>query len=396
MPPNELASHLTEAGLEVDSIEPYGEDTILELSITANRGDCLSILGLAREVALITGQKLKIYPAPAKYNHNETADGVDVTIEDQKACPRYLARLIRGAAIGPSPDWLRDRLEAAGLRSLNNIVDATNYVLWELGQPLHAFDFDRISGGKIVVRRAKAGERLAVLDGGAKALEPQMLVIADAHKPVALAGVIGGEETGVNPATQNVLLECAYFEPAIIRRTARKLGITTESSFRFERGVDPDGLPKALDRVTQLILELAGGEVVCTREAYPNPIQKPTVKVRFSRVNKLLGTDLSSEEITGIIRRVGVEMLAQDAEGLLVRSPSFRSDLTREADFIEEVARIYGYQRIPVTVPAGYTAHRMEDGQVALERRARRILVGCGFGEAINFSFTNSKTYSKF
>ncbi len=263
--PQELADTLTMAGLEIEVVKSISqdgvEDTILDVAITANRGDCLGMLGMAREVGLLTESTVKLPQVSLSETGPDIAESFKVTIEDPAACPRYTARLLRNVKIGPSPQWLVYRLAALGLRSINNVVDVTNYVLLEWGQPLHAFDLDRLSENSIIVRRAKSNESFTTLDGETRKLDADMLLITDSEKAVALAGVMGGENTEVAAGTQNILLECAYFNPSSIRQTSRRLGLGTDSSYRFERGVDVSALPQAIDRAAQLIQRLAGGEI---------------------------------------------------------------------------------------------------------------------------------------
>ncbi len=388
----ELADKLTMAGLEIEDALPLDDDVILDLSITPNRGDCLGMLGIAREVAQLTGSSLKLSKFELKEAASETKKCVKVKLDDSKACPRYTARVIKNVSIGPSPGWLVKRLAALGIRSVNNVVDVTNYVLLERGHPLHAFDLDRISDSTIIVRSAANKEKFTTLDGIERTLSQDMLLIADTQKAVALAGVMGGANTEVTPYTRNVLLECAYFNPSIIRRTSRRLGLSTDSSYRFERGVDPLGLPRAIDRAAWLIKELAGGDIMRGMiDEYPQPIKPATVNLRPARVNRILGTNLDPRQITGIIERLGLTIRKRQNEELKLEIPSYRSDITREIDVIEEIARIYGYQNIPQTAPKSCVANNPVNELYELENKARNILVGCGFWEAINFSFTNEK-----
>jgi phenylalanyl-tRNA synthetase beta chain len=392
--PQELADKLTMSGLEVEemqSIEQDGVgDTILDIGVTANRGDCLGMLGIAREVSQLTGAAMQL----PHIELNEVAPGIEecvkVRLEDAEWCPRYTARLVRNVEIGPSPKWLSNRLAALGIRSINNVVDVTNYVLMEWGQPLHAFEFDKLSGQGIVVRRAGEGEKLITLDGVERTLDKDMLVIADHERAVALAGVMGGANTEVTPDSGNVLLECAYFNPSTVRRTSRRLGLGTDSSFRFERGVDIAALPQAINRAAQLIQQLAGGEIIRGMiDEYPHPIIRPVIDLRFERVNRVLGTSLSAAEIVQLVKRTGLITLNRRDGGLRLMVPSYRSDITREIDVIEEVARIYGYQNIPLTTPRSCVANNPVNKLPQLEGKARDILVNCGFWEVVNFSFTN-------
>jgi phenylalanyl-tRNA synthetase beta chain len=363
-------------------------DTVLEVAITANRADCLSVLGLAREVAALLDQPLR-HPEMSVAAAAGSRLQARVTILDPVHCPRYAARLLTDLTVKPSPFWLRRRLQVAGLRAINNLVDVTNYVLLEFGQPLHAFDFQRLRGGEIVVRLPKANEtRFTTLDGAERALEAETLLICDAEGPVALAGVMGGLDSEVTASTTQVLIESAYFNPRTIRRTSKRLGLSTEASYRFERGVDPDGLIHALERATQLMCEVGGGVVAAERlDEYPTPIQHPRLNLRVSRVNQMLGTDYSSEQMLHLLRRLHLPALAVDAENLALQVPSFRGDLEREIDLIEEIARLGGYDNIPVTLPNGVVATRRPGPEVRLASMAKDLLLGLGFFEIVTYSF---------
>lgn len=365
------------------------EDHILEVAVTPNRGDCLSHWGVAREVAALTGAPLRLKVAKPREAGASIRTLTSVTVEAPDLCPRYAARVIRGVKIGPSPIWLRRRLELCGLRSVSNVVDATNYVLLEMGQPLHAFDHARLKEGRIVVRRARAGERIVTLDGVERTLHPAMLVIADAGNPVAIAGVMGGAGTEVGSPTTDLLLESALFHPVGIRRTAKTLGLSTESSYRFERGVDPGGIVRALDRVAGLILELAGGVVakgvIDLRTKGPRP---PRLLLRVERVHQVLGTPVPPREIRQILHRLQCRVRPRGAKVIEALVPSHRLDLTQEIDLIEEVARLRGFEQIPTTLPANQIPLGRATPFLEIEREVRRLLTAAGFQETINFSFT--------
>jgi phenylalanyl-tRNA synthetase beta chain len=324
-------------------------DTVLELEVTPNRPDCLSMAGVAREVGAVTGASARV-PASVPAETGEPASAsVSITIEDPALCPRYTARLIRGVRIAPSPEWLAERVAAAGARPISNVVDVTNYVMFELGQPLHAFDASTIAvkdgRAAITVRVARPGERLVTLDGQDRELTVDTLVIADPSGPVALAGVMGGAETEVTDATVDILLESACFAPASVGRTSRRLALISEASQRFERGVDPNGCVAAVDRAAQLLAEVSGGTVAPgVVDTYPNFVVPQVVPLRLSRTNALLGTGLSEDAVTGILARLGltVERSGQ-ADVLAVTVPTFRPDLTREADLIDEVGACTGW-----------------------------------------------------
>ncbi len=372
----------------------YGmADTVLELEVTPNRPDCLSMAGVAREVGAITGARASV-PASTPVESGEPASSsVSVTIEDPALCPRYTARLVRGVRIGPSPDWLAQRVAAAGARPISNVVDVTNYVMFELGQPLHAFDAATLAEAEgkraIIVRLAKAGERLTTLDGQDRALAADTLVIADPSGVVALAGVMGGGATEVSDATVDILLEAACFSPPSVGRTSRRLSLISEASGRFERGVDPNGCVAAIDRAAQLLAEVAGGTVAPgVVDAYPAPVAPAAVSLRVPRLNAVLGTDLSRGRIAEILERLGLTVEG-DADTLTVTVPTFRPDLEREVDLIEEVVRVHGMGEVPSTLPAG----RGRIGGLTLDQRRRErigaALRGAGLNEAITWSFAD-------
>ena len=359
-------------------------DVVLEVAVTPNRGDCLSVVGIAREIAALTGARLRIPAARLVEKAPASAESIRVEIRDPDACRRYVARVVRGVKIASSPLWMRSRLEALGVRAINNVVDVTNYVMLERGQPLHAFDLARLHGGVIVVRRAGGPVVVRTLDDVERTLEPDDLVIADAAQPVALAGVMGGAASSVSGETTDVLLEAAYFAPAAIRRTSRRLGLRSESSLRFERGVDLDGVAPAADRAAELLAKIARGQVATGRvDAYPNPPARLDVLVRSERANRMLGTSFPVAEIGQLLRRVSAGVKATGRGGYLCRVPSYRSDLTREADFIEEIARLGGYERIPSTQPRAALSASGDRPSRRLEIRVRELLVAQGLNEMI-------------
>src|SRR6266571_4063795 len=349
----QLAERLTMAGLEVEEIHETEGDTVLDIYVTPNRGDCLSLVGVAREVAAITGGAWRGPKIELRADGPPEPD-LSVTIEAPDLCPRYAARVIRGVKVGESPEWLQARLRAAGLRPISNVVDVTNFVTLELGQPLHAFDLATLREGRIVVRRARAGETITTIDGTEVALEPDMLVIADAERPVAIAGVMGGLETEVTSDTTNLLLESAHFSPASVRRTAKRIPLSTPASYRFERSVDPEGVVRAADRAAQLIAELSEGRVSRTLvDAYPRRIEPAVVGFRPARCDALLGCSMAREEMVEYLQRLGLAVERASEEWWKVTVPTFRADLTLEADLVEEIARLYGYQELPETLPEG-------------------------------------------
>lgn len=322
------------------------DEVVLDFEVTPNRPDCLSLLGLAREVHALTGGPLRLPPHQVTESGAPTAQSAAVAIEDPEGCPRYVARVIRGVRIGPSPLWLQHRLRALGMRPINNVVDATNLVMLELGQPLHAFDLGTLAQSRIVVRRARAGETLETLDGARRTLDEEILVIADGERPVAIAGVMGGLHSEVTEGTTDLLLESAYFNPTRIRLGRTRLGLNTEASMRFERGGDWEMPPLAADRAALLIAQLAGGQVAPQAlDVYPSPLPRAQVSLRLERLNRLLATALDQTACTRILELLGCQVEA--AQGVLqVLAPSFRPDLRREVDLIEEVGRIYGYEHI--------------------------------------------------
>ena len=368
-------------------------DHLLELSVTPNRGDCLSIIGVAREVAALTGARLHPPTPTLREGKNEVKDAVRVSVSDPDLCPRYSARLITGVRICPSPFWLRTRLERAGVRSINNVVDVTNYVMVEYGQPLHAFDFDLLEGGEIVVKRAAEGECFVTLDGVERALHKDTLMICDALRTVAIGGVMGGLNSEIRDATSRVLLESAYFSPAGIRRTSMALGLQTESSYRFERGIDPEGVLPASLRAMALIAELAGGEAAKgVIDCYQTPLPCPEIRLRLPKVSALLGMSLEQKEVKGILKRLHMKVKENGDAEWVIAPPTYRGDITREIDLIEEIGRLKGYDHIPVQVPKMWVMPFRKEPEEELEQRLKDALVGFGFYEVITFSFISPQS----
>jgi phenylalanyl-tRNA synthetase beta chain len=367
------------------------KDVRFELGLTPNRADCLSVVGVAREVAAICGKPMRLPQVTVKEEGDPIAERTSVTIEEPGMCPRYAARLIRGVRIGPSPAWLVRRLESVGQRSINNVVDVTNYVLMELGHPLHAFDFRLLRGGRIVVRRAGDNEKFTTLDSQERILNSGDLTICDADGPVALAGIMGGENSEIQPDTVDILLESAYFNPPTIRRTSKRLGIHSESSHRFERGADVDMVPIALDRAAELIRETAGG-AVCrgVLDVYPAPIAEKSLRIHTDKTQRLLGVRIDTLEIKRLLETIGFSCHLEDGapEGVVhVRVPNCRPDIEREVDLIEEVARLNGYDQIPTTMPSGRVVCHPDAPLRRIEQSLRNAIVSCGFSEVINYSF---------
>ncbi|MBC8282624.1 MAG: phenylalanine--tRNA ligase subunit beta [Nitrospinae bacterium] len=394
-PAAELGHVLTMAGLEIESHELLDEEKgdVLELNVTPNRGYCLSHLGVAREVSALMGGTFNPPDAlellEKKWGNVPVAEKISVENQEEKSCPRYAALVIENVRPGPSPKWLCDRLMAIGLRPINNIVDITNFVMMEYGQPLHAFDRDLLSGNKIIIRNAKNKEPFTSLDGSELKLEPDALVIADAEKPVALAGIMGGVNSQVSETTQNVVLESACFDSATIRKASKKYGLRSDSSYRFERGVDIDAVITAQARAACLIQELAGGEICKGRiDLYPKSRENIQLSLRVSRVNQLLGSDFKSERIGEIISRLGLKIKGgTDSEILELEIPGFRPDLTREVDVIEEIARVDGFDKVATVFPIASVRPVRITPKQKLLRKIRGLLCHTGFSETVHFSF---------
>lgn len=385
---------VTEVGVDVREVLGL-DDYLFEFEVMPNRADCLGVIGIAREVAALLGKELKIPPAEFEETEELATEKVRVEILATDLCPRYSARLLRGVKVGPSPYWLQWRLKTAGIRPINNVVDVTNYVMLETGQPLHAFDFRFIEGDQIIVRRAKEGEKIIALDGREYSLDSEVLVIADVEKPVAIAGVMGGENSEVSEGTTEVLLESANFSSVSIAQTSRKLGLNSEASYRFERGVAVEGTIYAVNRATHLLVELASARVYQgVIDAYPLFYQRRIIDFRPARAQKVLGKQISEVEMKKVFHSLGLEIKSEEAESMKVAIPSFRSDLEREIDLIEEVARFHGYNEIPSTLPRvagglGLTSYQF------WQRELRELLVGAGLMEVMNFSFFNPELSEK-
>lgn len=395
--PQSLAECLTLLGLTVEGVETANGDDVFTLDVTTNRPDCLSHLGVAREVAARFGLTLRrpdSLEPPARAEGSSLPARVD--IEDPELCPRYAARVIDGVRIGESPAWLKETLERVGQRPINNVVDVTNYVLLEIGHPLHAFDYGKLEEHRIVVRRARDGEVLRTLDGVTRTLDGSMLMICDARRPVALGGIMGGEETEVSGRTRTLLLESAYFLPASVRNTSKVLGIRTEASARFERGADPEMPVKALNRACRLIEEVAGGCCVGpVLDERPLRLEPVELELRLARIRRLLGVSPEAAFVRNVLERLEFEILKEKPDGWLLRVPSFRPDATLEEDLVEEVARHYGYDRIegtypPARRPASYLPWRPQ------EILLTEILSGLGFFEACNYVFRSPRREEPF
>ncbi|MGO9139095.1 MAG: phenylalanine--tRNA ligase subunit beta [Syntrophales bacterium] len=370
------------------------KDMVMDIGITPNRSDCLSIIGIAREIAAITGSALKYPDILVSESEPDVTSITSVDILDPDLCPRYSARIMKDVTIEPSPLWMRRRLEAIGLRAINNIVDVTNYVMMELGQPLHAFDFRFLEEGRIVVRRSRGGETFTSLDEKEHILEMDTLMICDGKKPVAIGGIMGGLNSEVKEDTKMILLESAYFTPASIRKSARSLGMSTDAAFRFGRGIDPEGVINALNRAAQVIAEISGGRV-CRGyiDEYPQKVESTgNIALRRARVNEILGTDIDGAEIVDILKSLEMTIRAEKDGAYRVTPPAYRVDIAREIDLIEEIARLYGYDRIPATLPpVSVTAVTREREQIVFDR-IRDIIRGSGYSEIITFSFISPES----
>jgi phenylalanyl-tRNA synthetase beta chain len=387
------AKALTAGGLLVESIEQRGTDSVLDVEVTSNRADCLSYIGIARELSALLDRPLRETVPQPHDSSSPTGQAVSVSIEAVDLCPQYVARVVRGVKVAPSPAWLTRRLECMGsekkpIRGINNLVDVTNYVMFETGQPLHAFDLDRIEGGRIVVRRARAGEKLVTLDGKERALSPEMLVIADAAKPVALAGVMGGRDSEVRAATTNILLESARFDPLCVRRTARALAMGSESSYRFERGIEPMLPMRASLRAAELILQTAGGELLHGAVAAgAATVGGRNLSLRLSRLYRLLGVEFPTPRVMEALRRLRLApVLRGDVIGVTV--PSDRLDLNIEVDLIEEVARVIGYEQVPVREEIAIRLTPPDPAAGTMAAIFAALSAG-GYFEAVTFSFVS-------
>jgi len=388
VPAADVAQRLMMSGLNHEGTERRGADLAIDLEVTSNRPDCLGHLGVAREIAVLFGRRLNVPEARPRETGPPASELIRVGIDCPELCYRYSARIIRGVRIGPSPAWLADRLRTLGIAVINNIVDATNYVLMESGQPLHAFDLDRLRGEQVLVRQARQNEEFLAIDHRSYRCDPTMCLIADAERAVALGGVMGGVDSEVSEATTNLLIESAEFDPLSIRGTARKLNLHSPSSHRFERGVDPVAVDWASRRCCELILELAGGELATGVVAAGRDLaERSPVRLRIPQVKRVLGIDVATSEVRRILTDLGCDETRAEAEWIEVVPPSWRRDLTREIDLIEEVARIHGYDRIPENVAVPMWPSSRTDSECVLST-VRTSLTSLGFDEALTASMT--------
>ena len=389
----ELIERLTMAGLEVEGVETVGKDTVLEIEITPNRPDCLNTLGLAREIGAITGKAVK----GPKINKHKTGVIKDlVRVEDKKDCSRYIGTVIKDVQIKESPQHIKDRLTSLGVKTINNAVDITNFVLMETGQPLHAFDLDKLEGGKIIVRRARAGETIVTLDGVERKLDGSILVIADAQRPVAIAGIMGGKDTEITSLTKNILLESAHFDMGLVRRASRILGLRSDSSYRFERNVNYEAVAIGADRATGLLLELANGKLSGRCEiAAKTKTKAAKIKVKISDIESVLGLEVTPVRVKTWLSKLGFKVTAT-AGVLTVTPPSTRADVAQDVDVIEEIARMIGFDHLPLKMPTVKTVNIVVDKRPReIKEKIRRIVAAAGIDEIITHTMINSKSLVK-
>ncbi len=385
----ELAERLTNAGHSVELMRESGDDLLLDIDITTNRSDCMNHLGMAREISVLFDRPLSVPSTQVTETAPSSASVAKIEIEAPDLCRRYVGRVIRGVEVGPSPPWLRQRLESIGVRSINNVVDVTNFVLWETGQPLHAFDLEKLTHATIRVRRAVAGETLVTLDGEERKLDPEMLIIADDAVPVALAGVMGGLDSEVTETTTEILLESAFFDPSAVRRTAGRLGIHTDASHRFERGADPQAAAGAADRAAGLMADVAGGEVLeGALDVYPAPMEPHRIDLNHERLVAFAGAAIPAPRVQTWLKGLGCELEVKTPGTWSVTVPSWRwNDLVLPADLYEEAIRIYGIDDIPATLPRLSGVDAGSDSAGRREDHLRQHLAACGYSEAITFAF---------
>jgi len=390
--PEKLAELLTMHSFEVKNLEKIRNDWIFDIDVLSNRAhDCLSHIGLARECAALLNSKFKISDFKPKEDKKlKVQDFINVEVRDSELCPRYTARGITDIKVGPSPKWLKDKLEAIGQKSINNIVDATNYLMFEMGQPVHAFDYDKVEGKKIIVRRAKKGEKIVTLEGEKCDLDNDVLVIADSKEPLALAGIKGGKKAEIDNNTTSILLESANFNLHNIHKSSRQLGITTESSLRFEHGLDPNLASEAMNKLAFLIQKIAGGKITKGMiDVCPKKRTSRKIFISLSKINNLLGTNFTQKTIIKIFKslQLKAKLRKNQYNQFVVEIPTWRLDLEIPEDLIEEVGRIYGYEKIPLKPPIGMLVSSRPDDILKLKKKVKNILEGLGLAETYNYSF---------
>lgn len=393
----EIGTLMGVRGLALEGLEVHGDDVVMDFDVTANRPDCMSVIGIAREIATAYQLPLRSVGQQANEPTGQQASQVkaNVTIEDPELCGRYVAA-IADVTVGPSPQWMQDRLTMCGVRPISNIVDITNYVMLELGQPMHAFDLAKMRGGVITARRAKAGEKMTTLDGKPRVLSADMLIIADAEHAEDIGGVMGGASSEITSATKQIAFEAAWFKPSSIRATSKKLGLKTEASTRFERGMDITAPPRAMARACELLEKIGAGKAPSSiTDVYPAPYQPKTLRLDRERIAGLLGMDVPDDAVIRILTSLGFEVSETDA-GWAVTPPAWRVDMHRDVDLIEEVGRHHGFEHLPSTFPGVEQAPPPSDPRIARDRRARTGLLGMGFSEAITFAFIEAKAAEPF
>ncbi len=389
---DELVHRLTMLGLEVEKVHSVGNDTVFELEITPNRPDCLNVIGIAREVSAGLNVNLK---SPLLKKTSKISKKTAIQILDKQACRRYIGTIIENVQIASSPSTIKDRLNSIGSRLINNVVDVTNFCLMEIGQPLHAFDYDKLVGGKIIVRRAKKGEKIITIDGVTRELDESILVIADDVKPVAIAGIMGGKETEVTNDTKNILLESAWFDPILIRRASRKLGLSSDSSYRFERGVDYEGVERGLQRATQLILSTTQGKITAYADVALEKGKKPaTIVFDLTSLNDALGSNIQAKQCRNILTKLGCTVIGTTSI-LRVTPPSFRNDLKTPVDLIEEIARVVSFDKLPESLPLIKLTPTVSGSQYKFKKLLRNCLTSLGLSETITFTMYNRRALEK-
>ena len=401
----EIGRLLSVRGLALEGLEPLGDDVVMDFDVTANRPDCLSMIGIAREIATAYNRPMRSEGDGFSHRHGSatakavalrtSTDGIPVTIEAPELCQRYVGA-VADVTVGPSPQWLQDRLTACGIRAISNVVDITNYVLLELGQPMHAFDLAKLGGGAIVVRQAKPGESIKTLDGKMRSLKPEMLVIADASKAQAIGGVMGGADSEVSAGTTRIVFEAAYFKPSSVRATSKALGLKTDASTRFERGMDVTAPVRAMARACQLLEQIGAGKASgMIQDVYPAPQPAGSLVLERARVPGLLGMDVPDAHVVRILESLGFGVAAAGS-GWTVTTPSWRVDIKHQVDLIEEVGRHHGFEHLPSTFPGVQQAPASSDPRIARDRRIRTALLGMGYSEAITFAFIEAAVAEPF